>query len=94
MQLIAQTNSLAEAQDWLALLPNLEGVVAKRRDGRYLSGQREWVKVKRQRTAECVVIGVAGDMTRPWLVLGLRHSDGRCHLLGRLGGVMCHLLTR
>jgi len=82
LQLIAQTNSLAEAEDWLALLPSLEGVVAKRCDGRYLAGQREWVKVKRQGAAECVVIGVAGDMTRPWLVLGLRHSDGRCHHFG------------
>ena len=57
-------------------------MVAKRCDGRYLSGQRDWVKVKRRRTADCVVIGVAGDAMWPWLVLGLRHSDGQAHHFG------------
>src|SRR5262249_30691788 len=91
LQLIAQTDALKEAEDWLRLLPNIEGVVAKRSDGRYLPGQRDWVKVKRPRTADCVVIGIAGDHTRPWLVLGLRHADGHLHHLGRLGRVICHL---
>ena len=58
-KLIAQTEALQEAQDWLRLLPNIEGVVAKRWDGRYLPGQRDWVKVKRRRTIDCVVIGIA-----------------------------------
>jgi ATP-dependent DNA ligase len=49
------------------------------------------VKVKRQRTADCVVIGLAGDNLKPALVLGLRHGDGNLHRLGRLRGVMCHL---
>jgi ATP-dependent DNA ligase len=44
IQLVAQTASLEEAQEWLALVPGLEGVVAKRCDGRYLPVQREWVK--------------------------------------------------
>jgi len=39
------------------------------------------VKVKRQRTADCVVIGVTGDAARPSLVLGLLAftplADGR-----------------
>jgi ATP-dependent DNA ligase len=82
LQLVAQTRSVEEAEQWLSLLPNLEGVVAKRDDGRYLPGQREWVKVKRQHTADCVVIGVAGDRTLPWLVLGLRHTDGQLHHVG------------
>ena len=90
LQLIAQTDAVEEAEDWLRLVPNIEGVVAKRWDGRYLPGQREWVKVKRRRTVDCVVIGIAGDHTRPWLVLGLRHADGRLHHLGRLGSVICH----
>jgi ATP-dependent DNA ligase len=91
LQLIVQTSVVGEAEEWLRLLPSIEGVVAKRSDGHYHPGQREWIKVKRQHTADCVVIGVAGDMTRPWLVLGLRHGDKRCHHLGRLGGVICHL---
>ena len=56
--------------------------VAKRNDSRYLPGQRGWIKVKRQRTADCVVMGVAGDMCRPMLVLGLRHADGQLRHFG------------
>jgi ATP-dependent DNA ligase len=81
LQLIAQTDAFEEAEDWLRLVPNIEGVVAKRWDGRYLPGQRDWVKVKRRRTIDCMVIGVAGDHTHPWLVLGLRHADGHLHQL-------------
>jgi ATP-dependent DNA ligase len=58
--------------------------VAKRADGRYAPGRRDWVKFKRQRTADCVVIGVAGDAARPSLVLGLQHGDGELHNLRRL----------
>ena len=72
-------------------MPGLEGVVAKRCDRPYLAGERQWIKVKKQRTADCAVIGIAGDRTRPSLVLGLRHADGLFHHLGRLGGVICHL---
>jgi ATP-dependent DNA ligase len=82
LQLIAQTDALEEAEDWLRLVPSIEGVVAKRWDGRYLPGQRDWVKVKRRRTIDCVVIGIAGDLTHPWLVLGLRHADAQLHHLG------------
>jgi ATP-dependent DNA ligase len=82
LQLIVQTDDVDEAEDWLRLLPGIEGVVAKRCDVRYLSGHREWVKVKRRRTVDCVVIGVAGDRARPWLVLGLRRDDGRIHHFG------------
>ena len=82
LQLIAQTHMVEEAEEWLELLPSIEGVVAKRADGRYLAGQRDWIKVKRRRTVDCVVIGVAGDLTHPWLVLGLRHADGKYHHAG------------
>jgi len=74
--------------------------VAKRADGRYEAGQREWLKVKRRRTVDCVVIDVAGDMTRPWLVLGLRHADGEYHHAGlarcskgRLGDELASILA-
>jgi ATP-dependent DNA ligase len=83
LQLMEQTADLALARDWLTLLPSIEGVVAKRADGRYGTGRRrEWVKVKRYRSAECVVIGIAGDFGAPKLVLGLRHADGEVHHLG------------
>jgi ATP-dependent DNA ligase len=82
LQLVAQTHVIEEAEEWLELLPSIEGVVAKRADGRYLAGQRDWIKVKRRRTVDSVVIGVAGDVTHPWLVLGLRHADGKYHHAG------------
>ena len=82
MQLIAQTRSLEEAEDWLRFVPGLEGVVAKRSDSRYQPGQRGWIKVKKQRTADCVVIDIAGDRAQPALVLGLLHADGCLHHFG------------
>jgi len=90
LQLVAQTRDLALAQQWLSLLPALEGVVAKKSDSHYAPGRRDWVKVKRQRTVDCVVIGFAGDAVTPSLVLGLRHADGILHhFLGRLDAVIC-----
>jgi ATP-dependent DNA ligase len=82
LQIIAQTQVIEEAEEWLELLPSIEGVVAKPADGRHLAGQRGWIKVKRRRTVDCAVIGVAGDRTHPWLVLGLRHADGKYHHAG------------
>jgi DNA ligase D-like protein (predicted polymerase)/DNA ligase D-like protein (predicted ligase)/DNA ligase D-like protein (predicted 3'-phosphoesterase) len=37
----------------------LEGIIAKRKDGRYIPGKRSdlWIKVKVRQTAECLVIG-------------------------------------
>src|SRR5258708_26562008 len=35
----------------------LDGVIAKSWDGIYVPGKRSWVKIKHQRTADCVVIG-------------------------------------
>src|SRR4030088_317183 len=35
----------------------------------YLAGERQWIKVKKQRTADCAVIGIAGGGSRPSLVL-------------------------
>jgi ATP-dependent DNA ligase len=40
------------------------------------------VKVKRYRTIDCIVIGVARDPHTPKLVLGLRHPDRLTHHLG------------
>jgi ATP-dependent DNA ligase len=83
LQLIDQTDDVSLAEDWLRLLPSIEGVVAKRADRPYAPGRgRDWVKIKRYRTLDCVVIGVAGDVDAAKLVLGLRHPDGISHHLG------------
>jgi DNA ligase D-like protein (predicted ligase) len=50
-----------------AVRAGLEGIVAKRMDGRYTPGRRSptWVKIKRQETVQCAIIGYepqgAGD---------------------------------
>lgn len=90
--LMIQTDDWQIAQDWLTILTSVEGVVAKRADGHCVAGrQRSWIKVKRQRTIDCVVIGIAGDVHSRKLVVALTHGDGALHHLGRLGGVICHL---
>jgi len=45
------------AFDILAEGAGLDGVMAKSWSGAYVPGKRLWVKVKHQRTADCVVIG-------------------------------------
>jgi ATP-dependent DNA ligase len=83
------TDEIHLARDELTLA-SVEGVVAKRADRPYVPGRaRDWVKVKRQRTVDCVVVGVAGEVATPKLVLALRHADGELQHSGRLGGVIC-----
>jgi hypothetical protein len=48
--------------------------------------------VKRQRSVDCVVVGLAGELATPKLVLALRHADSRLHHLGRLSGVSSVIL--
>jgi ATP-dependent DNA ligase len=91
LQLVSHTADAELAEDWLSLAPGLEGVVAKRADGRYWPGRRDWVKIKRHHTVDCAGVGIAGELATPKLVLALRHPDGRLHHLGRLEGVICHV---
>jgi len=52
------TRKRSEAQRWLSRAHGaLDGVVAKRIDGAYMSGERAMLKVKPLRTADCVVGG-------------------------------------
>ena len=51
------TSDPAVAQRWLAGGRGIDGIVAKRRDQGYQPGQRGWIKIKPQRTADCVVAG-------------------------------------
>jgi ATP-dependent DNA ligase len=82
------TSRLATARAWLAGGGDgdLDGVVAKRTDLPYRSGERDgMVKVKRQRTADCVVGGFryasrGGDVGS--LLLGLYDSARMLHHVG------------
>jgi bifunctional non-homologous end joining protein LigD len=68
---------------------DLEGVVAKRRNGRYRSGQRspDWIKVKLDCTGDFVVGGYRpGARELGALLVGVPGSDGRLAFRGRVGG--------
>ena len=75
------TREAAEAAVWLDRLEvaGFDGVVAKRLDSPYLPGSRDAVrKVKRDQTADCVVVGVrwkAARSTIATLLLGLYEGD-------------------
>ena len=75
------TRDLAQATKWLNDFSHdgRDGVVAKRLDGRYLSGERAMIKVKRLRTADCVVGGfryLSGGDEVGSLLLGLYNAQG------------------
>jgi ATP-dependent DNA ligase len=65
----------------------LDGVVAKRLDGPYVPGQRVMLKVKHQRTADCVVGAFRWNRGQPGtsvgsLALGLYDDKGNLHHVG------------
>jgi ATP-dependent DNA ligase len=82
-----QTTRLATAETWLERRSgDLDGVVAKRLDLPYRSGTRDGMrKVKRQRTADCVVGGfryaTRGGQVGS-LLLGLYDKAGLLHHVG------------
>jgi ATP-dependent DNA ligase len=82
------TRRLATARAWLAGGGDgdLDGVVAKRLDLPYRSGERDgMLKVKRQRTADCVVGGfryASKGRTVGSLLLGLYDDEGLLHHVG------------
>jgi ATP-dependent DNA ligase len=81
------------AAGWLDefLVAGLDGVVAKRLDRPYRSGEREMLKVKRIRTADCVVMGwrwakgARGEAVGS-LILGMYFPDGELHQVGFTSG--------
>ncbi len=82
------TNDREEALAWLDRFEalGLDGVVAKRLDVPYLPGSREGVvKVKPEKTADCVVVGVRWK-SRPdriaTLLLGLYDKKGEIDYVG------------
>ena len=75
------TRDLAQATQWLDDFDRdgRDGVVAKKLDGKYLSGERAMIKVKRLRTADCVVGGFryqTGGLEVGSLLLGLYNPQG------------------
>jgi ATP-dependent DNA ligase len=75
------------AKDWFERFEGagLDGVIAKSWDGLYVPGKRLWVKIKHQRTCDCVVIGwrKSNDGTSLGsLLLGLYNTKGTMHYVG------------
>lgn len=81
-----QTDDRTQACDWLrAVGAALDGVVAKRLDGPYAPGERAMLKIKRMRTADCVVGGFRYEQHGRLvgsLLLGLYDEAGRLDHVG------------
>jgi ATP-dependent DNA ligase len=75
-----------EARRWLDdACGALDGVIAKENDGPYLPGERAMLKVKRLRTADCVVGGFrceSGSRQVGSLLLGLYNEEGKLDHVG------------
>ncbi len=86
LELTPYTRDHIEAQAWLDhLTANLDGVVCKRIDEPYEAGERAMLKVKRLRTADCVVGGFRYESDSRLvgsLLLGLYDVDGKLDHVG------------
>ena len=85
IELSEATTELARAKQWLAGHEGTDGVVAKRLTERYCPGERTMRKVKRVRTADCVVGGfrwASKGKQVGSLLLGLYDDDGLLHHVG------------
>jgi len=87
IRLSPASESRAAARGWMRSLAasGLDGVVAKRLDAAYAPGERTMLKVKRARTADCVVGGfrwasAGGEIGS--LLLGLYDEAGRLNHVG------------
>jgi ATP-dependent DNA ligase len=83
------TRDRALAEDWFRRFEGagLDGVMAKRLDAPYRAGERTMIKVKHQRTADCVVAGFRWHKQGPGalvgsLLLGLYDDAGVLHHVG------------
>jgi ATP-dependent DNA ligase len=81
------TEDPEQGTHWLTTFEGagLDGVIAKRIDGRYLPGKREMIKVKHARDADCVAIGYrihkSGEGVGS-VLLGLYRDDGELQMVG------------
>ena len=89
VHLSPSTRDRAMAEDWFHRFEGagLDGVMAKRLDAPYRAGERTMIKVKHQRTADCVVAGFRWHKKGPGaligsLLLGLYDEDGTLHHVG------------
>ena len=89
VHLTPATTDRATAADWFDRFEGagLDGVIAKRLDASYQPGKRAMLKIKHQRTADCVVAGFRWHKNGPGthvgsLLLGLYDDAGTLHHVG------------
>ncbi len=86
MLLSPATTDRGKAEEWLATSGGaLDGIVAKRMDETYRSGERAMLKVKQLRSADCVVGGFRRQKDGPLVVsllLGLYDEAGKLDHVG------------
>ncbi len=89
IHLTPATTDRATGQDWFGRFEGagLDGVIAKRLDAPYQPGKRAMLKIKHQRTADCVVAGFRWHKNGPGthvgsLLLGLYDESGQLHHVG------------
>jgi ATP-dependent DNA ligase len=96
IRLSPSTNSLAKAKSWFQKVgSDLDGIVAKRRDLDYRTGDRSGMeKVKLVRTADCVVGGfryaTSGKKVGS-LLLGLYNEEGKLDHVGFCSGLTAQM---
>lgn len=81
------TEDAEQGAQWLTTFEGagLDGVIAKRLDGKYLPGKREMIKLKHHRDADCVAIGYRIHKSGEGLgsiLLGLYDKNGELHMVG------------
>jgi ATP-dependent DNA ligase len=93
-ELSPYSRELKDAERWLDRLEaaGLDGVVAKKLGTAYLPGSRDGVvKVKKYKTADCVIVGYRdSDKAKgriSTLLLGLYGSDGELDFVGHCSGM-------
>jgi ATP-dependent DNA ligase len=89
VHLTPATRDRTKAAEWFDRFEGagLDGVIAKRLDAPYQPGKRAMLKIKHQRTADCVVAGFRWHKNGPGthvgsLLLGLYDDDGTLHHVG------------
>ena len=93
IRLSPASTDIAVARKWFNTVgTDLDGIIAKRTDVPYISGERTGMqKVKRVRTADCVIGGFRyGSKTTKLigsLLLGLYDDDGALHHVGFCSGL-------